>query len=192
MAPHPAIPAQGVQQLFSSNDLPPALYTVGEPYSTSSVTSSTLFVDSVLLMLLLARRWLGAYISFGSVGWLWHRSVASLNYLEECSTNERAGAGETLNGWNAAVCKGIFIYDNVFGDKRGAGEEDKGVLEGKRPKVPNFVIDYGESFPLPPTYHREAMANFTYIQRHTYISIAKKYSCQAISGNSMLPHDFRI
>lgn len=151
MAPHPAIPAQGVrdslppQQLFLGNN---ALHTVGEPYSTSGVASSTLFVDSVLLMLLLARRWLGAYISLESVGCLWHRSVASLNYLEECSANERAGAGEALSGWNAAVCKGIFIYDNVFGGKRVAEEKDKRVLEGERSNVPDFVIDYGELFPF--------------------------------------------
>lgn len=99
-------------------------------------------------MLLFARRWLGAYISLGSVGWLWHRSVASLNYLEACSANEYAGVGEALIGWNAAVCKGIVIYDSVFGDSRGAGEKDKRVVGGERPKVPNFVIDYGEF----PTY----------------------------------------
>lgn len=156
MAPHPAAPAQDMrhsfspQRLFSVNNPPSALHTVGEPYPTSNVASSTpsiFLADSILLMLLLTRCWLGAYISLGPVGWLWHSSIASPNSPEEWGTNWCAGAGEVLSAWNAAVCKGVGICGNVSGNNRGVGENDKKVVGGERPGVPDFVMDYGELSP---------------------------------------------
>lgn len=141
MAPHPAIPTRGMRHDFSPQEpiqLLKSPYTVGGQHPTSnaiSCTLSTFFANSVLLMLLFTRRWLGPYLSLGSVGWLWHRNMASLD-----SPDEYTGM---LSAWNAAMCKGIGICGGVSGNNLGAGEKDKMVVQDERPTVPNFVIDHG-------------------------------------------------
>lgn len=145
---HSFSPQEPVQLVLPGNNSP---HTAGELYPTSNVTSFTpsiLFADSVLLMWLLTRRWLGAYISLGSVGWLWHRNIASIHSPDAWSVKEYAGAEEALSGWNSAVCKGVGICGNVFGKHRGAGEK---VQIDERPRVPDFVMNYGglSHLPLP-------------------------------------------
>lgn len=93
-------------------------------------------------MLFFTRRWLGAYISFGSVGWLWHSSLYSPD-----EWGEHAAVNKALSEWNAAVCKGVGICGNAFGDNLRLGEKDK-IVEDERPRVPDFVIDHGRLFLL--------------------------------------------
>lgn len=99
-------------------------------------------------MLLLTRRWIGAYFSLGSVGWLWHSNIASRGAPDTWSTGEYAGAEKVLSGWNAAVCKGVGICGNAFGSDRESEGEDGLDMKHERPRVPDFIIDYGGLFCL--------------------------------------------
>lgn len=78
------------------------------------------------------------------MGWLWHSSLYS---SDEWSTREQAAVDKALSEWNAAVCKGVGICGNVFGDNLRPGEKDK-IVEDERPRVPDFVIDHGRPFLL--------------------------------------------
>lgn len=153
MAPHPATPTPGLRHSLSQkpiqsplniNSPSTPLQIVTSINSTSNVTFTPLLflADSVFLMLLLTRRWLGAYFSLGSVGWLWHSNIASRGAPDNWSSGEYENAEKALSGWNAAVCKGVGICGNAFGSSREA-EEKKVKVKEERPSVPEYVIDYG-------------------------------------------------
>lgn len=129
------------------NNLPPPVpsYTHGGSHNVTSATAATYFpaaVDLVLLMLLLTRRWLGAYFSLGSVGWLWHTSIAGRESPDAWSAGEYEGADKALSGWDAVICKGIGLCRNKFGS---AEALDNGEVKEREcvGRVPDFIMNYG-------------------------------------------------
>ncbi|KAH0613572.1 uncharacterized protein H6S33_005458 [Morchella sextelata] len=131
----PSVPSAGEFTPSSSSNVTTTLPPSSLPSPPAHPVESV-----VLLMLLLTRRWFGAYFSLGSVGWLWHQNIVNRESPDSWSAGEYAGADKALNGWDAAICKGVGLCRNKFGSNLHVEKEE--MRKGEMESTPDFVLDY--------------------------------------------------